>query len=53
MIDLQAPNGPVEPSVSSMLGPATPAFVLEALELAVEGRRRDLGVLVEAFVSGG
>ena len=53
MIDLQAADGPAELSVSRVLGPATPAFVLEALELAVEGRRRDLDALVEAFVSDG
>ena len=53
MLDLQAADGPAEVSVSGVLGPATPAFVLEALELAVEGRRRDLDALVEAFVSGG
>ncbi len=53
ILDLQAADGPVEVSVSVVLHPATPAFVLEALELAVEGRRRDLDVFVEAFLSDG
>ena len=53
MLDLQAADGPAELHVSAVLRPATPAFVLDALELAVEGRRRDLDALVEALVSGG
>ena len=35
MLDLQAADGPAELSVSLVLRPATPAFVLEALEVAV------------------
>ena len=46
MLDLQAPDGPEELTASAMLPPADPAFVLEAVELAVDGRLDELDALI-------
>ncbi len=47
MLDLQAPDGPATLPVSALLPLCTPEFVLEALELAVDGRIRDLDALID------
>ena len=47
ILDLQAPNGPAELPASAVLPLCTPDFVLEALELAVDGRIRDLDALID------
>ena len=46
MLDLQAPDGPEELIASAVLPPADPAFVLEAVELAVDGRLDELDALI-------
>ena len=47
ILDLQAPDGPAERPASAVLPLCTPEFVLEALELAVDGRIRDLDALID------
>ncbi len=52
LLDLQAADGPAaELSVSAVLPPASPAFVLAALELAARGRISELDALIEELVS--
>ena len=46
MLDLQAPGEPETMSASAVLPPAEPAFVLEAVELAVDGRLDELDALI-------
>ena len=53
MLDLQAPGGPAELPFSSVLPPADPAFVLDALELAVAHRLAELDALVAARLAAG
>ncbi|MCY3669772.1 MAG: hypothetical protein OXH14_01665, partial [Alphaproteobacteria bacterium] len=48
MLDLQAPDGPAELASSTVLPPATPSFVLTALELAVRRRLGELDALIGA-----
>ncbi len=48
MLDLQAAGGPETLAASRLLEPASPAFLLEALELAVENRLSEL----EAAIAG-
>ncbi len=48
MLDLQAPDGPAELASSLVLPPATPSFVLTALELAVRRRLGELDALIGA-----
>ena len=47
ILDLQAPNGPATLPASTVLPLCTPDFVLEALELAIDGRIRDLDALID------
>ena len=47
MLDLQAPRGPAFLDASRVLIPATPAFVLEALQLAVENRLSELEAAID------
>ncbi len=47
ILDLQAPDGPAARPVSAVLPLCAPAFVLEALELAVDGRIRGLDALID------
>lgn len=47
MLDLQAPRRPEVLEASRVLTPATPAFVLEALELAVENRLSELEAAID------
>lgn len=46
MLDLQAPSGPTELESSAVLPGASPAFVLEALELAIRRRFPELDALI-------
>ena len=46
MLDLQAPDAPETMTASVVLPPADPAFVLEAVELAVDGRLDELDALI-------
>ena len=46
MLDLQAPAGPAELESSAVLTGASPAFVLEALELAIRRRFPELDALI-------
>lgn len=46
MLDLQASDGPEAMTASAVLPPADPAFVLEAVELAVDGRLDELDALI-------
>jgi len=46
ILNLQAPDGPAALSASTVLPLCTPDFVLEALELAVDGRIRELDALI-------
>ena len=46
MLDLQAPDEPEMMEASAVLPPADPAFVLEAVELAVHGRLDELDALI-------
>ena len=46
ILDLQAPDGPVKRTTSSVLPLCTPAFVLEALEPASRGRLTELDALI-------
>ncbi|MCY3753410.1 MAG: Uma2 family endonuclease [Alphaproteobacteria bacterium] len=50
MLDLQAPRGPEVLEASRVLAPATPAFVLDALELAVENRLSELEAAIDARI---
>ena len=50
MLDLQAPRGTEVLNASRVLSPATPAFVLEALELAVENRLSELEAAIDARI---
>lgn len=50
MLDLQAPCGPQVLEASRVLVPATPAFVLDALELAVESRLSELEAAIDARI---
>ena len=52
MLDLQAPAGPAELDSSAVLPGATPAFVLEALELAIRRRFPELDALIADRLSG-
>ena len=47
ILDLQAPDGPAALPASAVLPLCTPEFVLEALELAVDGRIRELDALID------
>ncbi|MDE0408731.1 MAG: Uma2 family endonuclease [Alphaproteobacteria bacterium] len=47
ILNLQAPDGPTALSASTVLPLCTPDFVLEALELAVDGRIRELDALID------
>ena len=47
ILDLQATDGPAALPASVLLPLCTPEFVLEALELAVDGRVRDLDALID------
>ena len=47
ILDLQAPDGPATRPASALLPLCTPDFVLEALELAIDGRIRDLDALID------
>lgn len=51
LLDLQASGGPKELTVSVVLPPASPAFVLAALELAARGRISELDSLIEEQIS--
>ncbi|MCY4319314.1 MAG: Uma2 family endonuclease [Alphaproteobacteria bacterium] len=51
MLNLQAPDGPEAMTASAVLPPANPAFVLEALELAVHGRLDELDTLIVEHLS--
>ena len=46
MLNLQAPDGPEAMTASAVLPPADPTFVLEAMELAVDGRLDELDALI-------
>lgn len=46
MLNLQAPDGPAELESSAVLSGATPAFVLEALALAIRRRFLELDALI-------
>ncbi len=46
MLNLQAPGGPEAMTASAVLPPANPTFVLEAMELAVDGRLDELDALI-------
>ena len=52
MLDLQAPGGPDVLHASGVLAPATPAFVLDALELAVGNRLSELEAAIAERISG-
>ncbi len=47
ILDLQAPDGPAARPASALLPLCTPDFVLDALELAIDGRIRDLDALID------
>ncbi len=51
LVDLQAPGGPTELTVSAVLPPSSPAFVLAALELAARGRISELDSLIGEQIS--
>ncbi len=51
LLDLQAEGGPDELTMSAVLPPASPTFVLAALELAARGRISELDSLIEEQVS--
>ena len=51
MLDLQAPGGPEVLHASGVLAPATPAFVLDALELAVDNRLSELEAVIVEHIS--
>ena len=53
MLDLLVPAGPSALERSVVLPRATPALVLEALELAVDNRRRELDALIASRLSAG
>lgn len=53
MLDLQAPGGPELLTASGLLAPATPAFVLDALELAVDNRLSELEAAIADRISSG
>ncbi len=53
MLDLQAPDGPAQLRSSAVLPPAGPAFVLDALELAVAHRLAELDALVADLLAHG
>lgn len=53
MLDLLAPSGPLELEMSVVLPHARPGLVLEALELAVDNRRRELDALIASQLSAG
>ena len=50
MLDLKAPREPEVLAASRVLEPATPAFVLNALELAVESRLSELEAAIDARI---
>ena len=52
MLDLQAGGEPAQLPSSAVLPPAGPAFVLDALELAVANRLPELDALVAALLAG-
>lgn len=51
MLNLQAPGGPAELESSAVLSGATPAFVLEALALAIRRRFPELDALIAGRLS--
>ena len=51
MLALQAPHGPAELGISTVLPGAGPAFVLEALELAIRDRLDELDTLIAEHVA--
>ena len=51
MLDLRAPDGPVELESSTVLSGATPTFVLEALALAIRRRFLELDALIAERLS--
>ena len=51
LLGLEAPGGPEELTVSAVLAPASPAFVLAALELAAKGRISELDTLIGEQIS--
>ena len=51
LLGLQATDGPAELPVSTVLPPASPSFVLAALELAARGRISELDSLIEEQLS--
>ena len=53
MLDLQAGDEPAQLASSAVLSPAGPAFVLDALELAVANRLPELDALVAALLADG
>ena len=52
LLELQAAGGPAVPVSSRVLPAATPALILEALELAVDNRRPELQALIAARMPG-
>lgn len=53
ILDLQAEYGPAARPASAVLPLCTPDFVLEALELAIDGRIRDLDALIDRHAEPG
>ena len=51
MLDLLAPDGPSIIACSAVLPGATPAFVLDAMELATQGRFAELDALISTELS--
>lgn len=51
MLNLQAPGGSAELESSAVLSGATPAFVLEALALAIRRRFPELDALIAGRLS--
>ena len=51
MLDLLAPDGPSIIACSTVLPGATPAFVLDAMELATQGRFAELDALISTELS--
>ncbi len=53
ILDLQAEYGSAARPASAVLPLCTPDFVLEALELAIDGRIRDLDALIDRHAEPG
>ena len=51
MLDLQAPEGPVKLESATVLAGVPPAFVLEALALAIRRRLVELDALIAERLS--